>query len=317
MRSVWVLEERCGVIEVRELTKRYGATVAVDRLSFEVRPGRVTGFLGPNGAGKSTTMRVILGLCAAASGVALVDGRPYSSLRHPMRRVGALLDAGAVHGGRSALEHLRWLARSNRIGQARVPAVLEQVGLAGVARHRVGKFSLGMKQRLGIAAALLGDPGVLMFDEPVNGLDPDGIRWIRELMRDLAAGGRTVLLSSHLMSEMELTADRLVIIGRGRLIADTSVRDLAGRYRRGVLVRSPRADELTGVLTGAGAVVTGDPAGGLSVSGLEVADIGDLAARHGIAVHEVTPRSASLEEAYMELTAGSVEYHAGTGKGAR
>ncbi|WP_020576714.1 ABC transporter ATP-binding protein [Actinopolymorpha alba] len=298
------------MIEVRELTKTYGTTPAVDGLTFTVKPGSVTGFLGPNGAGKSTTMRVLLGLAAPTSGEALVDSRRYVELRRPMCDVGALLDANAVHGGRTALNHLRCLARTNRIGASRVTTVLEQVGLAGVARKRVGGFSLGMKQRLGIAAALLGDPGVLLFDEPVNGLDPDGVRWIRELMRSLAAEGRTVLISSHLMSEMELTADRLVIIGRGRLIADTSVQELADRFRRGVLVRSPRAEELTGVLESAGATVAADPSGGLSVSGLEVAAIGDLAAARGIPVHEVTPRSASLEEAYMELTADSVEYAA-------
>jgi ABC-2 type transport system ATP-binding protein len=300
------------VIELRELTKRYGRTVAVDGLSFEVKAGHVTGFLGPNGAGKSTTMRVVLGLDAPTSGAALVNGSPYAQRRHPMREVGALLDAGAVHGGRTAINHLRWLARSNRIGYRRAVSVLEMVGLAGVARKRVRGFSLGMKQRLGIAAALLGDPGVLMFDEPVNGLDPDGVRWIRELLRSLAAEGRTVLLSSHLMTEMELTADRLVIIGRGRLVADTSVRELADRFSRGVLVRSARATELAAVLTAAGAEVAADPAGGLSVTGLRTIEIGDLAARHAIPVHEVTPRAASLEEAYLELTADSVEYDAGT-----
>jgi ABC-2 type transport system ATP-binding protein len=299
------------VIEIRDLTKRYGTTVAVDRLSFEVKPGLVTGFLGPNGAGKTTTMRVLLGLDAPASGQALVNGRRYATIRRPMYEVGALLDANAAHGGRSAFNHLRWLARSNRIGVSRVVAVLEQVGLAGVARKQVGGFSLGMRQRLGIAAALLGDPGVLLFDEPVNGLDPEGVRWIRHLMRSLAAEGRTVLLSSHLMSEMELTADRLVIIGRGRLIAETSVQDLAARHDRGVLVRSPRAAELTEVLRAAGATVGEEPGRGLVVKGLDVAEIGDLAAGNGLAVHEVTPRSASLEEAYMELTDDSVDYRAG------
>ncbi|WP_433235818.1 ABC transporter ATP-binding protein [Actinomadura nitritigenes] len=298
------------MIEVRELTKRYGGTVAVDRLSFQVRPGAVTGFLGPNGAGKSTTMRVLLGLDAPSSGAALVNGGPYTALRRPLHEVGALLDAGAVHGGRRAFDHLGWLARSNGIGTRRVAEVLEQVGLAGVARKRVGGFSLGMRQRLGIAAALLGDPGVLMFDEPVNGLDPDGVRWIRELMRALAAEGRTVLVSSHLMSEMELTADRLVVIGRGRLIADTSVRELADRFARGVLVRSPRPEELVGVLAAAGGTVEAEPGGALSVAGLDVTEIGDRAAAHGIPLYEVTPRSASLEEAYMELTAGSTEYGA-------
>jgi ABC-2 type transport system ATP-binding protein len=322
------------MIEVRELTKRYGGTVAVDGLSFQVRPGTVTGFLGPNGAGKSTTMRVLLGLDAPSSGAALVNGGPYAALRRPMHEVGALLDAGAVHGGRRAFDHLGWLARSNGIGTRRVAEVLEQVGLAGVARKRVGGFSLGMRQRLGIAAALLGDPGVLMFDEPVNGLDPDGVRWVRQLMRALAAEGRTVLVSSHLMSEMELTADRLVVIGRGRLIADTSVRELADRFARGVLVRSPRPEDLAAVLAAAGGTVEPTPSGtvepaasdtveaapgrtveqaaggGLSVTGLDAAEIGERAAAHGIPLYEVTPRSASLEEAYMELTAGSAEFGA-------
>ncbi|MEV7013987.1 ATP-binding cassette domain-containing protein [Streptosporangium sp. NPDC051022] len=298
------------MIEFRELTKRYGATTAVDGLSFQARPGLVTGFLGPNGAGKSTSMRVLLGLDAPTSGEALVNGRRYTTIRHPMREVGALLDAGAAHGGRSAFDHLRCLARSNRIGTRRVTEVLEQVGLAGVARKKVGGFSLGMRQRLGIALALLGDPGVLLFDEPVNGLDPEGVRWIRHLMRALAAEGRTVLLSSHLMSEMALTADRLVIVVRGRVIAETSVEELAGRFDRGVLVRSPRAAELAAVLTEAGATVLAEPDGALAVRGLEVAEIGDLAAGHGLAVHEVRPRTASLEEAYMELTGDGSEYRA-------
>ncbi len=219
-----------SVIELHHLTKRYGDTLAVHDLSFSVAPGHVTGFLGPNGAGKSTTMRLILGLDAPTSGKALVNGRPYMSLARPMREVGALLDANAVHGGRSAYNHLLCLARTNDIGPRRVAQVLEQVGLAGVARKRVGGFSLGMKQRLGIAAALLGDPRVLMFDEPVNGLDPDGVRWIRDLMCSLAAEGRTVLLSSHLMSEMALTAERIVIVGRGRLIAEATVAELISRY---------------------------------------------------------------------------------------
>ncbi|MET8986126.1 ATP-binding cassette domain-containing protein [Nonomuraea wenchangensis] len=218
------------MIELQHLTKRYGGTLAVDDLSFNVEPGHVTGFLGPNGAGKSTTMRLILGLDAPTSGQALINGHRYTSLRKPMHEVGALLDAGAVHGGRSAYNHLLALARTNDIGSRRVAQVLEEVGLAGVARKRVAGFSLGMKQRLGIAAALLGDPGVLMFDEPVNGLDPDGVRWIRDLMRSLAAEGRTILLSSHLMSEMALTAERIVIIGRGRLIAEATVADLTSRY---------------------------------------------------------------------------------------
>ncbi|HYN95434.1 MAG TPA: ATP-binding cassette domain-containing protein [Pilimelia sp.] len=305
------------MIEIRGLTKRYGRTVAVDDLSFRARPGAVTGFLGPNGAGKTTTMRAVLGLATPTSGEALVNGQPYRRLRQPMYEVGALLDAGAVDGTRSALMHLRWLARTNRIGRARVEAVLAQVGLTAVAGKRVGGFSLGMKQRLGIAAALLGDPAVMIFDEPVNGLDPDGIRWIRELLRSLAAQGRTVLLSSHLMSEMALTADRLIIIGQGRLIADTSVGELAEQFNRGVLVRSPRPTELTAVLTGAGATVVAEPGGALAVTGLGPAQIGDLAAAHGIAVHEATPRSASLEEAYLALTASSVTYAAGGGGGPR
>jgi ABC-2 type transport system ATP-binding protein len=219
-----------AVIEVRELTKRYRRKVAVDRLSFRAVPGQVTGFLGPNGAGKSTTMRVLLGLAAPTAGDGLINGRRYAGLRRPMHEVGALLDAGAVHGGRTARTHLRCLARANGIGGDRVESMLEYVGLGTVAGKRVGGFSLGMKQRLGIAAALLGDPPVLLFDEPVNGLDPEGVRWIRELARSLAGAGRTILVSSHLMSEMQLTADRLVIIGRGRLIADTTVRELVDRY---------------------------------------------------------------------------------------
>jgi ABC-2 type transport system ATP-binding protein len=296
------------MIEVRELTKRFGRTLAVDSLTFTVKPGHVTGFLGPNGAGKSTTMRAVLGLDLPDSGSTLVNGQPYQAMRRPMHHVGALLDANALHGGRTAYNHLRCLARSNGIGSTRVIAVLEQVGLAGVAGKRIGGFSLGMKQRLGIAAALLGDPGVLLFDEPVNGLDPEGIRWIRELMRDLAAGGRTVLISSHLMSEMALTADLVVVIGRGRLIAETSVADLAARFRRDVLVRSPRAAELSGVLSTAGATVLSEPDGGLSVAGLDSAEIADLALQQHIPVHELTPRSASLEDAYMQLTESSVEY---------
>ncbi|GAA3169278.1 hypothetical protein GCM10010486_40340 [Nonomuraea roseoviolacea subsp. carminata] len=218
------------VIRLHHLTKRYGDTLAVDDLSFTVEPGHVTGFLGPNGAGKSTTMRLILGLDTPTSGEALVNGRPYTTLRRPMAQVGALLDAGAVHGGRTAYHHLLCLARTNDIGERRVAEVLDLVGLTGVARRRVGGFSLGMRQRLGIAAALLGDPRVLMFDEPVNGLDPDGVRWIRDLMRSLAAEGRTVLLSSHLMSEMALTADRIVIMGRGKLIAEATIQELTTRY---------------------------------------------------------------------------------------
>ncbi|GAA1530955.1 ATP-binding cassette domain-containing protein [Actinomadura kijaniata] len=297
------------MIEVRELTKRYGGTAALDGLSFEVRPGTVTGFLGPNGSGKSTCMRVLLGLAAADSGAALVNGRRYRELERPLHEVGALLDASAGHGDRTARDHLRCLARTHGIGDRRVTGLLERVGLAGVARRRIGGFSLGMRQRLGIAAALLGDPGVLLLDEPVNGLDPDGIRWIRELMRALAAEGRTVLVSSHLMGEMALTADRLVVVGRGRLIADTSVAELERRFRRGVLVRTPRAAELAAALAEAGATVSTED-GGIAVHGSTAEEIGELAAARGIPLYEVATRSASLEEAYMELTADSVAHRA-------
>ncbi|GAB2964777.1 ABC transporter ATP-binding protein [Saccharothrix stipae] len=295
------------MIEVRQLTKRYRATRAVDGLSFEVKPGYVAGFLGPNGAGKSTTMRAILGLDRPTSGEALVEGRRYADLRRPMHHVGALIDAGAVHGGRSAYDHLRVLARSNGIKDTRVVATLEQVGLAGVAKRRVGSLSLGMKQRLGVAAALLGDPAVLLFDEPVNGLDPEGIRWIRHLMRGLAREGRTVLVSSHLMSEMALTADRVIVIGRGKLILEASMQDLQEKFRTDVLVRSPTPDTLVSVLTAAGATTRSED-GALLVQGLDAPDIADLAALNDIRVHELTPRSASLEEAYLELTEDSVEY---------
>ncbi|QQQ79000.1 ATP-binding cassette domain-containing protein [Saccharothrix sp. 6-C] len=295
------------MIEVRQLTKRYRATRAVDGLSFEVEPGYVAGFLGPNGAGKSTTMRAILGLDRPTSGEALVDGRRYAGIRRPMHHVGALLDAGAVHGGRSAYDHLRVLARSNGIKDSRVVATLEQVGLAGVAKRRVGSLSLGMKQRLGVAAALLGDPGVLLFDEPVNGLDPEGIRWIRHLMRGLAREGRTVLVSSHLMSEMALTADRVIVIGRGRLILEASMQDLQEKFKKDVLVRTPTPEALATALTAAGASTRSEE-GALLVQGLQAQDIADLAARRGIPIHELTPRSASLEDAYLELTEDSVEY---------
>ncbi|WP_091675081.1 ABC transporter ATP-binding protein [Amycolatopsis marina] len=299
------------MIEVAELTKRYGSTLAVDQLSFTVRPGQVTGFLGPNGAGKSTTMRTVLGLDNPTSGRTLVNGKRYAEIRWPLHEVGALLDAAAVHGGRRAADHLYCLARANRIGRARVTEVIEQVGLGGVARKRIGGFSLGMKQRLGVAAALLGDPGVLLFDEPVNGLDPEGIRWIRELMRALASEGRTVLVSSHLMSEMALTADHVLVLGRGRLVTETSMTDLLARFNRDVLVRTPRPAELSAALEAAGAVVLTDPDGALSVTGCDAVAIGDIAVRHGIAVHELTPRSASLEEAYLEITDESVQYRAG------
>src|SRR5215470_1608795 len=270
------------MIEVRELTKRYGSAVAVDELSFTVRPGRVTGFLGPNGAGKSTTMRVILGLDAPTAGWATVGGRPYQRLVRPLHQAGALLDAGAVPGGRTARDHLLAIAASNGIGARRVAEVLGLAGLDSVAGKRVRGFSLGMKQRLGIAAALLGDPPVLMFDEPVNGLDPEGVHWIRGLFKSLAAEGRTVLVSSHLMSEMALTADHLVVIGRGRLVADAPIEEFVRQgSRNDILVRSPAGGALAGLLS-----------------------------QRGIALHELTPRHASLEEAFMELTKDSVDYHA-------
>ncbi|MEV6837211.1 ABC transporter ATP-binding protein [Streptomyces sp. NPDC051133] len=303
------------MIEVSELTKRYGGKTAVDHLSFTVRPGQVTGFLGPNGAGKSTTLRVILGLDAPTTGTATVGGVPFH--RHPrgLRHVGALLDAGQVHGGRTAAAHLSALARSNGIPRRRVDEVLTEVGLAEAASRRIGGFSLGMKQRLGIATALLGDPPVLMFDEPVNGMDPEGVLWVRRLFRRLADEGRTVFLSSHLMSEMENTADQLVVIGRGRLIAAESVRDFAARSTHSsVLVGSPRAAELAAVLTAAGASVepVGPPdAQKLAVSGLPADRIGALAFHHTIQLNELTTRAASLEAAFMELTADSVEYLAG------
>jgi ABC-2 type transport system ATP-binding protein len=299
------------MIEVCELTKRYRSAVAVDGLSFTVHPGRVTGFLGPNGAGKSTTMRVILGLDAPTAGRATVNGRPYQQLSRPLHQAGALLDAGAVHGGRTARNHLLSIAASNGLGARRVAEVLGLVGLDSAAGRRVRGFSLGMKQRLGIAAALLGDPPVLMFDEPVNGLDPEGIHWIRGLLKSLATEGRTIFVSSHLMSEMALTADHLIVIGRGRLIADAAVTEFVQRSsHRDVVVRSPRGGDLAGLLAARGAGVTAQPDGGLAVIGLDAAAIGDLAREHGITLHELTPQHASLEEAFMELTHDSVDYRA-------
>jgi ABC-2 type transport system ATP-binding protein len=301
------------MIKVEHLRKKYGSTVAVDDLSFAVRPGLVTGFLGPNGAGKSTTMRMILGLDHPASGSVTINGIAYGKRHRPLFDIGALLDAKAVHGGRSARNHLLCLAQSNGIGARRVAEVLETVGLSHVARRRVKGFSLGMSQRLGIAAALLGDPAIVMFDEPVNGLDPEGIQWIRELMKSLAAEGRTVFVSSHLMSEMALTADHLVVIGKGRLVADSSIADvIAGSSRRAVLARSPRADTLSALLEAKGATVTAEPDGALTITGLDAAAVGDLAAAHGLALHELTPRRASLEEAYMELTQDSLEFSGGS-----
>jgi ABC-2 type transport system ATP-binding protein len=300
------------VIEVDRLTKRFGPVTAVDGLSFAVRPGTVTGFLGPNGAGKTTTLRVILGLDAPTVGTALVGGRRYQEFVRPLHEVGSLLDATALPAGRAAWFHLLALAQSNGIGKRRVMEVLELTGLETVADRRTGEFSLGMKQRLGIAAALLADPPVLLLDEPVNGLDPEGIRWIRQLLRAMAAEGRTILVSSHLMSEMAQTADHLIIVGRGRLLADTSTADFVSGTGQDVRVLSPRAGELASLLMATGAAVTPEDDGGLAVTGMDAAAVGDLAASHGIAVHELMARHASLEEAYLSLTGASTDYRAGS-----
>jgi len=300
------------MIEVRGLTKRYGDKVAVSDLSFGIEPGRVTGFLGPNGAGKTTTMRCILGLDYPDKGTITVDGKRYHDLAYPMREVGALLEAKAVHGGRSAYNHLLCLAQTNSLPKTRVGEVLELVGLTEVDRKRSKGFSLGMSQRLGIAATMLGDPKVLMFDEPVNGLDPEGILWIRNLMKALAAEGRTVFVSSHLMSEMENTADHLIVIGRGKLIADCTMAEfIAGSSGAAVRVRTPSADALEKAVAARGATVGTDADGALEVRGMGIEEIGDLAFTEGIRLHELTTVRASLEEAYMEVTASSVEYHAG------
>ncbi|GLY98683.1 ATP-binding cassette domain-containing protein [Actinoplanes sp. NBRC 103695] len=305
------------MIEVRELTKRYGPTSAVDGLSFEVRPGAVTGFLGPNGAGKSTTLRILLGLQRPTSGEALIGGLRYDQICRPLRRVGAVLDAGAAHPGRTAFTHLAGLARSNGIAGDRVTTVLEEVGLASVAHQRVGRFSLGMRQRLGIAAALLGDPAVIVLDEPVNGLDAAGIRWIRSTLRALAAEGRTVLLSSHLMSEMAVTADHVLIIGRGRLVEETSVAELRSRFERDVLVRSPRAPELSHVLTGLGATVTVTGDGDLVVAGAGAPAVGEAAAAASIPLHGLTARSATLEDVYLRMTEEAADFQAAPERPAR
>ena len=312
------------MIEVRGLAKKYGAKIAVNDLSFDVEPGHVTGFLGPNGAGKTTTMRLILGLDYPDAGTVMIDGKQYAGLAYPMREVGALLDAKAVHGGRSAYNHLLCLAQTNNLPRRRVGEVLELVGLTDVARKRTKGFSLGMGQRLGIAATLLGDPAVLMFDEPVNGLDPEGILWIRNLMKALAGEGRTVFVSSHLMSEMEHTADHLIVIGRGSLLADCTMEEFIARSSgQTVRVRTPQPDLLAkavsevaaraGTNSPAGAVT--NPDGSLTVHGLTAAQVGDLAFEHGVRLHELTVVRASLEAAFMELTADSVEYRAGQGPG--
>ncbi|MBP2326500.1 ABC-2 type transport system ATP-binding protein [Kibdelosporangium banguiense] len=296
-------------IEVQGLTKRYGPDTVVDDLSFTVSPGQVTGFLGPNGAGKSTTMKMIMGLAAPTQGSATIGGRHYRDLPVPLTEVGALLDAGAVHGSRRAYDHLLALAVSNGLPRRRVDEVLALTGLEGVAGKRAGGFSLGMRQRLGIAATLLGDPRVLIFDEPVNGLDPEGIRWIRDFMRSLAHEGRAVLVSSHLMGEMAQTADHLVVIGRGRLIADTSVSEFLRANGEGtVLVRTSERSDFALRLTAAGATVREGLESSLVVSGMTSHEIGKLAAYHGIALSELTPQQASLEDAFMELTKDSVEY---------
>jgi len=297
-----------AVIEATGLSKHFKDVVAVHHLSFEVLPGRVTGFLGPNGSGKSTTMRMAMGLDLPDAGDVTVGGRHYHDLPWPLHEVGALLEAKAIHPGRSARNHLKGLARSNGISLRRVDEVLELVGLTAVAGKRVGKFSLGMGQRLGIAAALLGDPPVLLFDEPVNGLDPEGIRWVRTLCKGLAAEGRTVFISSHLMAEMALTADHLVVIGKGRLIADVPVSEFVARgTKQSVKLRSREPERLAQTLRQAGATVAAETDGSMHVSGLSAVEIGDAAAALGIAVHELTPM-ASLEDAFMELTDASVEF---------
>jgi len=298
------------VIEVSGLSKRYGERVAVDDLSFTVQPGVITGFLGPNGAGKSTTMRLILGLDSPTSGSALVNGKPYRELRSPLHEVGAMLEARAIHTGRSGYKHLLALAQTQGIERKRVDEVIDMVGLQSVARKRVGSFSLGMGQRLGVAVALLGDPKTVILDEPANGLDPEGIRWIRNLLKGLAAEGKTVFLSSHLMSEMEQTAEQLIVIGKGRLIADTSVAAFVAQASSGapVRVRTPDVAALSTALTGAGARVTTQEDGALAVQGLTIEQVGELAAAERLVLHELTPVQVSLEDAFMSITKDSVEY---------
>jgi ABC-2 type transport system ATP-binding protein len=312
------MAEATGLIEARDLTKRFGDKLAVDDLSFTVLPGRVTGFLGPNGAGKSTTMRLILGLDRPQSGTATIGGLTYHQLPRPLQTVGALLEARSLHTGRSARNHLLFLAQTQGFPARRVDEVLELVGLTDVARKRAGGFSLGMTQRLGIAAAMLGDPAVLMLDEPANGLDPEGIRWIRTLMQQLAREGRTIFVSSHVMSEMAVTADHLIVVGRGKLIADCSTQEFIERSsEQSVLVRTPDADRLRDLITAEGGHIqpaeerpeeTGNGVPGMIVTGLPAPRIGELAASASVVLHELAPRLASLEEAFMELTADSVEY---------
>jgi ABC-2 type transport system ATP-binding protein len=301
------------MIHAQALTKRYGAKTAVDDIDFTVKPGQVTGFLGPNGAGKSTTMRMIVGLDRPTHGGVTVNGKKYAEHKAPLHEVGALLDAKAIHTGRSAYNHLLAMGATHGIGKARVNEVIGLTGLESVAGKRVGGFSLGMGQRLGIAAALLGDPATLILDEPVNGLDPEGVMWVRRLARSLAAEGRTVFLSSHLMSEMALTADHLIVLGRGRVIADAPVAHiLSASTRTAVHVRSPRADQLAQLLQGPKISITTTEQYSLTVTGLSAETISDTAAGAGIPLHELTTVGASLEEAYMDLTKDDVEYHAGT-----
>ena len=304
------------MIHAHQLTKRFGGATAVDAIDFTVEPGRVTGFLGPNGAGKSTTMRMILGLDAPTAGRVTVNGRAHGASGAPLREIGALLEAGAVHPGRSARGHLRWMAASNAIPAARVDEVLDLVGLTEVADRRAGKFSLGMGQRLGIAAALLGDPGVVVLDEPVNGLDPEGIRWVRGLARRLADEGRTVFVSSHLMSEMALMADHLIVIGRGQILADTSMADFMRHHAAShVLVRSPQATQVADLLRHHGVEVTAQPddSGALHVHAGDPAAVGELVGAAGLTLHELSLVRSSLEDAFMTLTADAVEYHATEG----
>lgn len=297
------------MITVESLSKQYGPFTAVDHVSFTAATGRVTGFLGPNGAGKSTTMRMIVGLDAPSAGAVTVNGRPYRQSRSPLTEVGVLLDAKAVHTGRTARGHLRAMAATHGIPNGRVDEVIALTGLDSVARKRAGKFSLGMGQRLGIAAALLGDPGTLILDEPVNGLDPEGVRWVRELVRHLAREGRTVLLSSHLMSEMAQTADHIIVLGRGRVLADASLSEMVKAWTTStVTVRTPRPTELASAVAGPDVTVSSAPDGALVIGGLSAAAIGDIALERGVALHELTPATGSLEEAYMALTEGAVEY---------
>ncbi|TGZ03515.1 ABC transporter ATP-binding protein [Streptomyces rhizosphaericola] len=304
------------MIELEGLTKRFGSKVAVDQLTFQVRPGVVTGFLGPNGAGKSTTMRMMLDLDNPTSGTVRIDGKHYNELQEPLKYIGALLDAKSMHGGRSAYNNLLCLAQSNRIPRSRVDEVLDTVGLSAVAKKKSKGFSLGMGQRLGIASALLGNPEILMFDEPVNGLDPEGIHWIRNLMKALAAEGRTIFVSSHLMSEMALTADHLIVIGQGRLLADTSMADFIQENSRSyVRLRSPQQERLRDVLHQEGFTAVEAQGGALEIDGATTEALGELAARHQVVLHELSAQRASLEEAFMQMTAGSVEYHAHSGPG--